>query len=89
MSLKEWVVNLPDGVHIVVRNDFKLGKIVDFAVVLVYQDECISRYDTADKAAHRDVLGKKQGLIKKEWHGSLPRKKVFENAIQDYKTQPN
>lgn len=34
-------------------------------MVLVYEDECITRYDTAHGFANRDVLGRKSGLIEK------------------------
>jgi hypothetical protein len=84
MSLKEWIINLPDGFHVVVRRRYKRGDVAEFAVVLVYDDQCISRYDTADGAPHRDVLGDKQGLIDKVWYESLSNKEVFQNAIEDF-----
>jgi hypothetical protein len=66
MSFKEWGVPLPDGFHILVERINKRGKITGFTVVLIYDGECVSRYDTAHNAAHRDILGKTQGLIAKE-----------------------
>jgi predicted glycosyl hydrolase (DUF1957 family) len=86
MPYKEWVEYLPDGFSIVVRLTAKRGKITEFAVVLVYDEECISRYDTADGAPHKDVLGKKHGLIRKEWYENVSANKAFNNAIKDFKT---
>ena len=84
ISYKEWIVPLSEGFHIVVRRSLRRGEITDFTVVLVFDDQCISRYDTAHGVAHRDVLGEKHGLLKKEWYENLPRKEVFKNAIQDF-----
>jgi hypothetical protein len=62
----------------------RAGKIADFAVVLVYDDECISRYDVAHRVAHKDILGKSQSLIEKEWHENLPRSEVFKSDRRLY-----
>jgi hypothetical protein len=86
MSHKAWVQHLPDGFHIVVRRELNKGKITEFAVVLVYNNECISRYDSADGAPHKDILGIKLGLIRKVWYENLEAKEVFNNAIKDFKT---
>jgi hypothetical protein len=81
MSFKKWVIYLPDGFNIIVHRRLERGSITDFSVVLAYEGECITRYDTAHGAAHRDVLGQKQGLIEKRWYESLPGNEVFTNAI--------
>jgi hypothetical protein len=86
MSLKEWVTELPDGFHIVARRELKRGVIVEFSVVLIFNDQCICRYDTAHGKSHKDILGKKGGLISKEWYETIPKNEVFKHAIQDFKT---
>jgi hypothetical protein len=83
MSFKKWVIYLADGFKIIVHRRLERGNITDFSIVLAYDEECITRYDTAHGAAHRDLLGQKQGLIEKRWCESLPINKVFTNAIED------
>ncbi len=53
-------------------------------MVLVHEGICIARYDTAHGFAHRDVLGKKSALIRKETYDSLSVREVFEHAINDF-----
>ena len=83
MPKKEWIKDLSDGFELYVRQDSLLGIWYGFSVVLIYEDECVTRYDTAHKKAHRDVLGKTKGLIAKEWHENLSLKEAFEYAIDD------
>lgn len=65
------------------------GQICSFAVVLVAfidgVETCITRYDTAHGQAHRDVLGKRSGLIEKDWLLNLTTKEAFEYALVDLK----
>ena len=57
-----------------------------FAVALVYEGECIVRYDTAHGFAHLDFLGRKSGLIEKRSCETLTTREAFQYAINDLKT---
>jgi hypothetical protein len=83
MPLKEWKKPLPDGFMMLVRRDTVLGKIVDFAVVLVHDGECITRYDSSHGFAHRDILGRREGLIKKKIYPNMTFKEAFRHALND------
>ena len=62
MPLKDWK-HLPDGFYMLIRRETLLGKLVDFAVVLVFEEQCITRYGSRHGCVHRDMLGKREGLI--------------------------
>ena len=47
LRTKEWIKYLPDGFAIYVTLRTFLGNISGFSLVLVKDDECITRYDTA------------------------------------------
>jgi hypothetical protein len=83
MPRKDWIKELPNGFTIFVRQDSLFGFWYGFSLVLIYDDECITRYDTAHRQAHRDVLGKTKGLIEKVWHGNLSFKEAFEYGLND------
>jgi hypothetical protein len=83
MPLKEWIIHLPDGFDLLIRRDTSSGLLLDFAVVLVFSDECVTRYDCAHGFPHRDVLGKKSGLIRKDICSNVSMKEAFQHAIQD------
>ncbi len=83
MPHKDWVKYLAEGFELLVRQDSLFGIWYGFAVVLVFNGECICRYDTAHGAPHKDVLGKRSGLIRKEWCENLPFKEAFAHAIHD------
>jgi hypothetical protein len=42
--------------------------------------------EAASRSSHKDILGRKGGLISKEWYESIPKHEVFKHAIQDFKT---
>jgi len=86
MPLKGWIQYLPDGFDLRVLRQTDHGRLTAFSVVLVYEDECIRRYDTAHGFAHRDILGRKSGLIEKQPCESLANEEAFHNAINDLKT---
>lgn len=46
---------------------------------------CITRYDCAHESPHRDVLGKKSTLIRKEFCENMSKEKAFQHAISDLK----
>ena len=83
MPKKDWIKDLPDGFHLLVFQNSFLGIWYGFSVVLIYNNECVARYDTAHKQAHRDVLGQRKGLIKKEWCENMSFKEAFKYAIAD------
>lgn len=83
MGEKTWTIYLEDGFELLVRRRSFFGLLRSFAVVLVHEDQCITRYDTAHEAPHRDVLGIKNGLIKKDWCANMSYKEAFEHAIND------
>jgi hypothetical protein len=60
------------------------GKWIGFAVVLVFEGQCVTRYDTAHGRPHRDVLGKEKGWMGREICTiNLELKAAFEYAIDD------
>jgi hypothetical protein len=65
------------------------GVVIAFAVVLVAETPDgmvnIARYDTAHGIAHRDVLGRRKGLLRKQWFPKVPFAKVLDLAIKDFK----
>jgi hypothetical protein len=71
MPEREWTIFLKDGSRIVVVLDTAKAQTKSFAVVLIAEIEgaevCVTRYDTAHAQPHRDVLGRRAGLIEKEW----------------------
>jgi hypothetical protein len=83
MALKDWKKHLPDGFYLVIRMETLLGKIVDFAVVLVFEEECITRYDSSHGYVHRDILGRREGLIKKESNPNMTFGEGFSHALND------
>ncbi len=46
---------------------------------------CGARCDTAGGAPHRDLLGKRRGLLRKDWLGETSLKRALEYAINDFK----
>ena len=65
------------------------GHIISFAVVLVGPTSAgerdIARYDTAHGTPHRDLLGLRKGLLRKDWFPTVPASEVFSTAIADFK----
>ena len=56
---------------------------VDFAVVLVFNGQCVTRYNCSHGFPHRDVLGRRGGLLKKEVCPTVTRKEALGHAIND------
>ena len=86
MPLKEWKISLDEGFTMLVRKETFLGVWISFAVVLIYDNECITRFDNAHGFPHRDVLGKNNGWIRKERCLKVVLKEAFEDAIRDTQT---
>jgi len=84
MPEKDWIKFLDSDFKIFARKNTFLGIWLSFSVVLIYQDEvCITRYDNAHEAPHRDVLGQRSGLIRKDFCANLSLKKAFSYALDD------
>jgi hypothetical protein len=83
MPEKIWSKELPNGFRLHVRRKTHKGALLEFVVALIYENECITRYDNCHGFAHRDVLGRKSALIRKENHSSMTGKEAFEHAIHD------
>jgi hypothetical protein len=82
---RDWIKYLPDGFAIYFSLKTFRGEIVSFSVVLVKDDECISRYDTAHGFAHRDIIGRKSASpVEKESYPMLILKEVFRHADEDF-----
>jgi hypothetical protein len=45
----------------------------------------VARYDTAHGTPHRDVMGRRVGLIGKTWYLESDYRKVLNQAINDFK----
>jgi hypothetical protein len=87
---KRWRFTLKEGVRGHVRVITRKGQLVTFAVVLVAEIKgipvCVSRYDTAHGQAHQDILGLKEGLIRKDWLMDLTNKEALDYAIEDFRS---
>jgi hypothetical protein len=83
MRSKEWQKHLPDGFMMLVRTDKIFGKVVDFAVVLIRDNECVTRFDSSHGIAHRDILGRRQGLIKKKMYPNMSFNEALGYALSD------
>lgn len=79
--------HLPNGFIIHVSRQPLVGDRLSFSVVLVKDDLCITRFDTAHGFVHRDVIGgKRKKLIKKEKYDNMSDSEAFEYAINDLQT---
>jgi hypothetical protein len=82
---REWIKYLPDDFTIYFYLKTLLGQIVSFSVVLIKDDRCIARYDTAHGFAHRDIMGRKSAApIAKQRYDAWSLKEVFSHADQDF-----
>ena len=89
MAKKNWTIYLDTDCQILISLETNGPTVIGFAVVLVAaidgKQVCITRYDTAHGQAHRDVLGRKSGLMVKEWLLDLTFNDAFDYAIQKIK----
>lgn len=89
MPSKDFRIWINDTTYIVVDLVMVKGRVVSFVVRLMKiegeADVNVARYDTAHGAPHRDVLGKRRGLIRKEWLFSMSLGTVLQDAIDDFK----
>jgi len=86
MPFKEWEIPL-ESARIYIWRETHAGVVISFAVVLLAwiggQWECVTRYDCAHSFPHRDVLGKRAGLLYKETFSAFTVEQVFHHAISD------
>ena len=89
MPLESYRIWLGRGFRLVVTFVQVRGNIVSFAVVLVAPTSAgerdIARYDTAHGTPHRDLLGLRKGLHRKDWFPTVTANEVFSAAIADFK----
>ena len=89
MPIKAYQIWLNESTYIAVDFTTVKGRVVSFVVRLMWlsigQEVNVVRYDTAHGSPHRDLLGRRSGLIKKEWYFDQPMGRVLRNAIDDFK----
>jgi hypothetical protein len=89
MPSKDYRLWLSESAYIVVDLTLAKGRLVSFVVRLMAgfgkYEYNIVRYDTAHGAPHRDSLGLKKGLLKKDWFFDQPLDLVLQTAIEDLK----
>ncbi|NBB80173.1 MAG: hypothetical protein GVY36_12135 [Verrucomicrobia bacterium] len=89
MPEKNWKIYLNDERYVLLFLQTNGALVIGFAVVLVAiidgELTCVTRYDTAHGQAHRDVLGRKSGLMEKEWLLDLTFNDAFDYAIDKIK----
>ena len=89
MPSKDYRIWLSDTAYIVVDLVMVKGRVVSFVVRLMVtisgREYNVVRYDTAHGAPHRDTLGLKQGVQKKDWFFDQPLDTVLQTAITDLK----
>ena len=65
------------------------GRVISFVVRLMWDDgrdeHNVIRYDTAHGVPHRDTLGIRLGLLRKDWFPDLRLDAVLQQAIEDCK----
>ncbi|MHB8524077.1 MAG: DUF7718 family protein [Limisphaerales bacterium] len=89
MPSKEYRIWLAESAYIVVDFVMLRGCIVSFVVRLMClqagREVNVARYDTAHGAPHRDVLGKRAGLLAKTWYLEADLSQVLRQAVNDFK----
>ena len=69
MRVKQFEIPLSEQFYIAVEIESLAGQLTRFVVRLMKTydpDVNIARYDTAHNCPHRDVIGKKKGLLRKD-----------------------
>ncbi len=89
MPSKDYRIWLSDTTYIVVDLVMVRGRVVSFVVRLMVKigdhEYNVVRYDTAHGEPHRDILGLKQGVQRKDWFFDEPLDTVLQTAIADLK----
>ena len=89
MPLESFQIGLRPGLSLYVSFLQQRGQVISFAVLLVADTADglvnVARYDTAHGMPHRDVLGRRKGLLTKHWFPNVPFGRVLDLAITDFK----
>jgi hypothetical protein len=88
LRVKQFEIQLAEGFYLAVEIELLAGQITGFVVRLMKAagpGANICRYDTAHNMPHRDVLGKREGLVRKDWLPGLSLKEALQFAINDLK----
>jgi len=89
MPFKDWTIDLGEFQIAAWRRTTR-GVLVDFLVArLAWNGEkwvCITRCDCSHGFPHRDLLGRRGGLLYKEEFPGLTLNEVFNHAVHDFKT---
>ena len=89
MPLESYRILLRPGLLLYVTFVQERGQVISFAVLLVAEAAGglvnVARYDTAHGMPHRDVLGRKKGLLAKHWFPNVPLGRILGLAISDFK----
>ena len=88
MRVKQFEIRLNEQFYIAVEIESLAGQITRFVVRLMKTgdpDANITRYDIAHNCPHRAVIGKKKGLLRKDWLVGMTPKVALQMAINDLK----
>ena len=87
MPHKDFTIRLSGNAMIVVEFVTVRGQVVSLVVRLMLKTVGglvnVVRYDTAHGMPHKDVLGKKGDLIRKEWLGNISLPEALAFAVRD------
>jgi hypothetical protein len=86
--VKQFEIPLDEAFYVAVEIKSLGGQITDFVVRLMKKDDPsvnVVRYDTAHQIPHRDVLGRRRGLLRKDWLTGMSLREALQFAIRDVK----
>ena len=90
MPSKDYRIWVNETTYIIVDLAMVKGRVISFVVRMMWisetQEHNVVRYDTSHGTPHRDSLGARKGLLRKDWYADLPLDVVLQRAIQDCKT---
>ena len=89
VRVKEFEIPLNGGFYLLVRIESWHGRVSGFVVLLLrtgVPDTNVARYDTAHGQPHRDLLGKRTGLLRKDWLEGMSLREALKYAIDDLKS---
>jgi hypothetical protein len=88
MPSKNYRIWLADHAFIVVEFVMIKGRVVSFVVRLMLvergREANVARYDTAHGAPHRDLLGRRRGLLQKAWYPEWKPGRIMRLAVDDF-----
>ena len=89
MPTKDFRIWINETTYIVVDLGMVRGRVVSFVVRLMKIENekgfNVARYYTAHGVPHRDVLGRRKGLIRKDWLFDVLVDVALQDAIADFK----